>query len=106
MVFFFVFFWVLFIGARLFVFAVNIDINLKKKIWPAIIIGLGAMLLGFAYMLHFPQQYYWGLLPAVILIVFVNLRGFYFCVPCNRMFATKQVLNPPTNCEKCRRKLS
>jgi hypothetical protein len=106
MAFFFVFFWVLFIGARLFVFAVNIDINLKKRIWPVIIIGLGTMLLWFAWLLGFPQKYYWGLVPAVALIVFVNLRGFYFCVPCKRMIAHKQILSPPTNCERCRRKLS
>ena len=103
--FFFAFFWVLFIGARLFVFAVNIDIKLKKRIWPVIIIGLGIMLLWFAWLLHFPTQYYWMLLPGVALIVFVNLRGFYFCVPCKRMIAHKQILSPPTNCERCRRKL-
>lgn len=106
MIFFFAFFWVLFIGARLFVFAVNIDIHLKKRIWPVIIIGLGIMLLWFAWMLHFPAQYYWMLLPIVGLIVFVNLRGFYFCVPCKRMIAHKQILSPPTHCERCRRKLN
>lgn len=105
MVFFFVFFWVVFITARLFVFAVKIDIKIKKRVWPIIIIGLGIMLLWFAWLLGFPQRYYWGLLPGVALIVFVNLRGFYFCIPCNRMIATKQILTPPTNCEKCRRKL-
>lgn len=106
MVFFFVFFWVLFIAARLFVFAAKIDINVKKRIWPALIIGLGIMLLWFAWLLHFPANYYWALLIGVALIVFVNLRGFYFCIPCGRMVAHKQILSPPTHCERCRRKLS
>jgi len=105
-VFFFLFFWVLFIGARLFVFAVRIDIKLKKRLWPVIIVGLGVMLLWFAWLLHFPTNYFWALILGVGLIVFVNLRGFYFCIPCGRMIATKQILSPPTNCERCRRKLS
>lgn len=65
LIFFFAFFWVLFVAARLFVFAVNIDIDIKKRIWPVIIIGLGAMLLWFAYMLHFPARYYWLLILGV-----------------------------------------
>jgi len=105
MIFLFAFFWVLFITARLFVFAVNIDIRIKKRIWPVIIVSLGIMLLWFAYLLHFPVKYYWLLIPAVALIVFVNIRGFYFCIHCGRMIAHKQILSPPTNCVKCRRKL-
>ncbi|MDX8402819.1 MAG: hypothetical protein R8K54_00240 [Mariprofundaceae bacterium] len=106
LVFFFAFFWVLFIAARLLVFAVNIDIKIKKRIWPVLIIGLGTMLLWFAYILHFPTRYYWLLILGVALIVFVNLRGFYFCVPCKRMIAHKQVLSPPTHCERCHKKLT
>ncbi|MES0371751.1 MAG: hypothetical protein ABUK11_05675 [Mariprofundaceae bacterium] len=106
LIFFFAFFWALFVGARLFVFAVNIDIDIKKRVWPAIIIGLGAMLLWFAYMLHFPARYYWLLLLGVMLIVFINLRGFYFCKPCGRMIAHKDVLKKPINCERCGNKLT
>jgi len=106
MVFFFAFFWVLFIAARLFVFAVNIDVKIKKRIWPVIVTGLGIMLLTFAWLLHFPARFYWLLVLGVGLIVFVNLRGFYFCEPCRRMIAHKNVLSPPTECEKCGRKLN
>ena len=105
MIFLFAFFWVLFIAARLFLFAAKIDIKIKKRIWPVIIVGLGIMLIWFAYLLHFPQKYYWALVPGVALIIFVNLRGFYFCIPCNRMIAHKQILSAPTNCERCHRKL-
>jgi len=38
MAFLFIFFWVLFIGARLAIFSINIDITLKKRIWPIAII--------------------------------------------------------------------
>jgi len=106
MVFFFAFFWVIFIAARLFIFSVKIDVNIKKRIWPMLIIGLGIMLLCFAYLLHFPSDYYGLLLAGVALIVFVNLRGFYFCVSCNRMIAHKKLLSPPTHCEKCNGKLT
>ena len=106
MVFFFIFFWVLFIGVRLFIFAVDIDIKIKKRIWPIAVTGLGIMLLAFAWLLHFPVKLYWLLILGVGLIVFVNLRGFYFCEPCKRMIAHKQILKAPTHCERCRRKLS
>ncbi len=48
MVFLFIFFWVLFIGVRLAIFSINMDIAVKKRIWPIAIIGLGCALLGLA----------------------------------------------------------
>jgi len=105
MVFLFIFFWVLFIGVRLTIFSINIDIVLKKRIWPYIIIGLGAALLGFAWLLKFPTQGYFILVPAVAAIIFTNLRGFYFCEACGRMLAHKQILSVPKECAKCGAKL-
>lgn len=101
MVFLFIFFWVLFIGVRLAIFSINIDIRTKKKVWPIVIIGLGCMLLGLAYLLKFPVRGYFILVPAVAAIIFINLRGFYFCEACGRMLAHKKILSKPIECEKC-----
>ena len=100
-VFLFIFFWVLFIGVRLAVFAINIDIKVKKRIWPIIIITLGCALLAFAWLLNFPVRGYYALVPAVAAIIFTNLRGFYFCESCGRMLAHKKIFSKPESCEKC-----
>lgn len=101
MVFLFIFFWVLFIGARLAIFSLNMDIAVKKRIWPIVIIGLGAALLATAWLLHFPVQGFAILGLAVAAIIFVNLRGFYFCEACGRMVANKNILSKPEKCAKC-----
>jgi uncharacterized oligopeptide transporter (OPT) family protein len=100
-IFFAVFFWVLFITARLVVFALKIDIRLKKRIWPMIILTLGVVLIGFAYLLGFPAESYYILLPVVAFIIFANLRGFYFCQACGRMLAHRKLLSPPKVCAIC-----
>jgi len=105
MAFLFIFFWVLFIGARLAIFSINIDITIKKRMWPIAIIGLGCALLGFTWLLKFPVKGYLILVPAVAAIVFTNLRGFYFCEACGRMLAHKNILSAPEKCAKCGAKL-
>lgn len=101
MIFFAAFFWVLFVTARLAVFAINIDIQLKKKLWPAIILGLAITLLATAYILNFPPKGYAVLLLAVFIIVYSNLKGFYFCESCGKMLANKKILTTVETCEKC-----
>jgi len=101
LIFFGVFFWVLFITARLAVFAINIDIQLKKKLWPMIIFGLAGILLVMAYMLEFPPKGYAILLPALFVIVYSNLKGFYFCESCGKMLANKKIVTSVETCDKC-----
>lgn len=96
-----VFFWILLVTARLVVFAVNIDIALKKKIWPVLILTLAAAILIFAYLLKFPVDAWYILLPIVALLIYVNFRGFDFCLYCKRMIAHKNFISPPDRCPKC-----
>ncbi len=100
-IFFGAFFWVLFVTARLAVFALNIDIALKKKLWPLIIYTLAATLLLAAYLLGFPPKGYAVLLLALFVIVYSNLKGFYFCDSCGRMLANKKILIAVESCAKC-----
>jgi len=100
-IFLLVFFWVLFVGARLAVFSLNIDVRIKKRLWPILIVGLGCLLLGAAWLLKFPLTGYYILVPAVAAIIFTNLRGFYFCEACGRMLAHKNILSAPEKCAKC-----
>jgi len=101
MVFFFVFFWLMFIMARLFIFAARIDIKIKKVAWPIVIVALGAAMLSIGYFFHLPNKVFYALLPITALIVFVNLRGFYFCDKCERMIAHKDIFKKPEKCGKC-----
>ncbi|MFQ5356109.1 MAG: hypothetical protein ACE5DY_06430 [Mariprofundaceae bacterium] len=105
-IFLLIFFWVLFVGARLAVFSLKIDIRIKKRIWPILIVGLGCLLLGTAWLLKFPLNGYYILAPAIAAIVFTNLRGFYFCEACGRMLAHKNILTAPVKCERCGSDLS
>jgi len=101
LIFFGVFFWVLFVTARLAVFAINIDIQLKKKLCPVIIFTLAGTLLLLAYALEFPPKGYAVLLVAVAIIVYSNLKGFYFCESCGKMLANKKILTTVEVCAKC-----
>lgn len=100
-IFFGLFFWVLFVTARLAVFALNIDVGLKRRLWPIIIYSLAATLLLVAYLLEFPPKGYAVLLVALFVIVYSNLKGFYFCESCGRMLANKKVLTTVESCARC-----
>ncbi len=105
-VFLLVFFWILFVGARLAVFSIKVDINIKKRLWPLLIIGLGCLLLLTAWLLDFPRAGYVILVPIVVAILFTNLRGFYFCEACGRMMAYKNIFSKPGTCSKCGARLN
>jgi len=101
LIFFVIFFWIVFITARLAVFALKIDIKLKKRLWPIVICGLSGMLLVIAWLLDFPTKGYVVLAVAVAIIIYTNLKGFYFCESCGRMVANKKIIVAVENCEKC-----
>lgn len=101
LIFFVIFFWVVFITARLAIFALNIDIKVKKRLWPIIIFSLSGMLMALAYLLDFPSKGYAVLGVAVAAIIYTNLKGFYFCESCGKMLANKKILTTVETCEKC-----
>lgn len=105
LIFFGAFFWVLFVTARLAVFAIKIDVQLKKRLWPVIIFSLAGTLLLAAYLLDFPPKGYAVLLVALFVIVYSNLKGFYFCNSCG-MLANKKILTTVEECAKCGAKIS
>ncbi|MDX8395076.1 MAG: hypothetical protein R8K22_01525 [Mariprofundaceae bacterium] len=100
-----IFFWALFVTSRLAVFALRIDIAVKKKIWPILIMGLGLSMFVLAYLLKFPPKAFYILMPIVALIIIINLRGFSFCLSCERMVAQKNLVSPSCDCPKCGKKL-
>jgi len=101
MIFLGIFFWLLLVGARLTLYALNFDIALKRRLWPIIIIALGMALIWSGWLLDFPSKAYYFLLPITALVIFVNLRGFYFCDGCKRMVANKRIVAKVTHCERC-----
>jgi len=105
MVFLGIFFWGMFVVARVFIFAAKIDVQVKRKVWPVIILSLGATILATAYGFHVPTSVYVILVPITALIVFINLRGFYFCEKCERMIAHKDVFKKPEKCTNCKASL-
>jgi len=105
MIFLGIFFWGMFVVARVFIFAAKIDVQVKKKVWPVIILALGATIIATAYGFHVPTSVYVILVPVTVLIVFINLRGFYFCEKCDRMIAHKDVFKKPEKCGNCRASL-
>ncbi len=106
LVFLAIFFWGMFVVARIFVYAAKIDIRIKKKVWPVIIIALGLTILATAYAFQLPAQGYIILVPITFLIVFINLRGFYFCHKCERMMGHKDIFHKPARCANCKAVLS
>ena len=101
MVFLAIFFWGMFVTARIFIYAARIDIKIKKTVWPIVIMSLGLTILATAYMFELPIKGFYVLAPITALIVFINLRGFYFCEKCERMIAHRDVFKKPERCSNC-----
>ena len=100
-----IFFWGMFVVARVFIYASKIDVKLKKKLWPVIIVGLGMTVLATAMMFNVPGTLYYFLVPITLMIVFINMRGFYFCEKCGRMLAHRNPFQPPERCFNCKARL-
>jgi len=98
---FLVFWAALAIGSFLF-FQFSRDAKLKRRVWPVLIIGSGVIFGSFVlYMTRGDTRILYIMIPAIILISFLNLRRTRFCDSCGRSLHWQPVFSRPQFCPHC-----
>ncbi len=87
------------------IFFVSKDAQLKRKLWKTFVIGTGALFIGFVYLMGFGDEAFYIMVPAVILISFLNIRVTKFCDACGKTIINQNFLGKPEFCSKCGEKL-
>ena len=84
-------------------FLFNNRAALKRKVHPPLVIGIGALFLGFVVLMDFPLDafFYFVLVPAVVLITYLNLRNTKFCSACGKTLISQNPFTRPRFCSRC-----
>lgn len=87
------------------IFFLGKNAQLKRKLWPPFVIGIGVLFIGFTYAMGFGGEALYITVPAVILISVLNLRSTKFCDACGKTIINQNFLVKPEFCSKCGEKL-
>lgn len=87
------------------IFFIGKNAQLKRKLWPPFVIGTGVLFIGFICAMGFGGQALYIMVPAVVLITFLNLRSTKFCDSCGKTIINQNFLVRPEFCSKCGAKL-
>jgi hypothetical protein len=80
-------------------FFINRNADLKRRVWPWFVIGVGVLFLGFVgFSGGYQILYFAG--PAVALITIMNLRRVKFCDSCGKTIF-QAFLSAPKFCSYC-----
>ena len=84
-------------------FHFNRNSALKRRIWPAFIIAIGLIFGGFVYFIMGRQQpqVLYLMVPAVILISFLNIRTTRFCDSCGKTLYRQPIFSRIQFCPHC-----
>jgi hypothetical protein len=84
-------------------FFLNKNAVLKRKVHPPFVIGVGVLFLTFGWLMGIPDQpfFFCVMVPAVVVITFLNIRNTRFCNSCGRTVFTQNPFAPPKFCSKC-----
>jgi hypothetical protein len=88
--------------ASFFFFQFNRDSRLKRRVWPALVVGYGILFVAFVlYETRGNTLVLFLTVPAVIVISFLNLRGTRFCDSCGRTLYRQPVFSQSQFCPYC-----
>ena len=102
----FVAIWIILCILSLFIFTVNNNASLKRKLWPVFLIGGGILMLVFTYITDSHGNALYFAVPALILVVSINIYRTKFCDACGKTNYGTHLLSKPNFCAKCGEKLS
>jgi len=86
-------------------FFLNRNASLKRKVWPPFVAAVALLFAGFAWALGVPEQLFYFLVPATVLITVLNLRAVQFCDACGSTVMNQNPFMKPEFCSKCGAKL-
>ncbi|WP_334078830.1 hypothetical protein [Microbulbifer sp. M83] len=81
------------------------DAQLKRKLWKPFVIATGALFIGFVCFMGFGGETLYIMVPATVLITFLNIRSTKFCDACGKTIINQNFLVEPEFCSKCGEKL-
>jgi hypothetical protein len=84
-------------------FLLNRNATLKRRIYPAFVIGVGVLFLIFVWLMAVPDDvsFFCVMVPGVVLITLLNIRNTRFCNSCGRTVFTQNPFASPKFCSKC-----
>lgn len=99
----FLFVWVLLGLSSFLFFHLNRNAALKRRVLPAFAIAAGAIFGGFVYLSVGRQepQVLYIMIPALILITFLNVRTTRFCDFCGRTLYRQPIFSQTQFCPHC-----
>jgi hypothetical protein len=99
---FFIGIWLVLMALHFYFFSWNRDVAFKKKYLLWFLIFEGIVFVVFMGLVGFPRDVYLLMVPAVALIIFLNIRATRFCPSCGRTII-KQGLgrSTPKHCSSC-----
>jgi hypothetical protein len=77
------------------------DVARKKRLLPVFIIGSGALFVVFVFLISGSFGILAFMIPAVVLISFLNLRMIRICSACGRTIHSGMWFTRPEYCSKC-----
>jgi hypothetical protein len=93
--------WVILgVGSFIF-FSYNKNAALKRKAWPIMVIGAGALFLTFGWLMGFRGQPMYFMAPFVLLITALNLKGTKFCDSCGKTIMARSPFTSTRFCPDC-----
>lgn len=84
-------------------FHFNRNAALKRRVWPAFIVTIGIIFAGFVFhvMGHQQPQVLYFMVPAIILISFLNIRTTLFCDACGKTLYRQPIFSRARFCPHC-----
>ena len=77
------------------------DVELKRRIYPAYVIGSAILLAAFVLYTASHWTVPLAMLPLLAVIVLINLRSVRFCGACGRMMQGRTPFERPNFCSNC-----
>jgi len=87
------------------IFVLGRDAKLKRKLWMPFVIGVGILFVSFGYLTGIGEQLFLVMVPAVILITYLNIKSTKFCDNCGKMIFNQNIFQIHKFCSRCGEKL-
>ncbi len=93
--------WIVLGVAGFLLFHVNRYTRFEKKRFPWYMSPAGVLLIAFAILIEAPLEVFFFMVPALALIIFLNIRGTSFCENCGRTIYNHMFFSKAEYCAKC-----
>lgn len=97
--------WVILGLSSFLFFHFNRNSSLKRKVWPIFTVAIGTIFGGFVLIMGRQPQVLFLMVPAIILISFLNIRMTRFCDPCGMTLYRQPIFSKTQFCPYCGNKL-